>query len=158
MRAMDAVGVEPTTAGLSSRSSSAELHVLNRAILRAGPDPDSNHVAPPFGTWAADLIPQREERGADGDSRDRTGDLVNAIHALSQLSYIPVVFFAAARSFLCVRFFVTAPGTSPCLWSRDFQYSVPGAFVPFFVRLIAQLLCPCRTLQSAAEARSSSQP
>ena len=25
-----------------------------------------------------------------GDSRDRTGDLVNAIHALSQLSYIPV--------------------------------------------------------------------
>ena len=27
-----------------------------------------------------------------GDKRDRTADLVNAIHALSQLSYIPLLF------------------------------------------------------------------
>ena len=28
-----------------------------------------------------------------GDSRSRTGDLMNAIHALYQLSYIPISFF-----------------------------------------------------------------
>ena len=36
-------------------------------------------------------------RGSDGGEGDRTPDLVNAIHALSQLSYAPIIYCRALR-------------------------------------------------------------
>ena len=38
--------------------------------------------------------PETEVSGPGGDKRDRTADLLNAIQALSQLSYTPIFSYA----------------------------------------------------------------
>ena len=56
---------------------------------------DSNPRPQPWQGCAlpTELFPRsRPDRRKDGGERDRTADLVNAIHALSQLSYAPVIF------------------------------------------------------------------
>ena len=86
------------------RSGRAFYEMLRDPVIvtRGIPTPLKFYVeAPREGTrrrWAefgqSDVAENRKGRRSDplggGDKGDRTPDLVNAIHALSQLSYIPV--------------------------------------------------------------------